>query len=102
MTAPVCMWEHCDRPARINVAVHRRTTKNFVQGAFCVPHSVLTSRAQAQVGVEVWFDWVRAGRDAESEPVELSLLSAGSALNGEPRLRRLSESDGVDPLEPAR
>jgi hypothetical protein len=101
MTAPVCMWAHCDRPAHIRVSVHRRTSKTFAQGAFCIPHSVLTSRAQTQAGVEVWFDWVRVGRDRESEPADLSLLSTGSALDGVPRLRGLEGSDGVDPLEPA-
>jgi hypothetical protein len=101
MTAPMCMWAHCDRPARINVAVHRRTSKSFAHGTFCVPHSVLTSRAQTQAGVEVWFDWVRAGRDRESDPVDVSLLSPDSALDGVPRLRGLDESGGIDPLEPA-
>ena len=101
MTAPVCMWEHCDRVARIRVAVHRRMSRTFGQGAFCVSHAALTSRAQSRAGVEVWFDWIRADGDLESQPVDLSLVSAGSALNGEPRLRGAEGSDGVDPFEPA-
>lgn len=59
----MCIWEHCDRPGRISVAVGEQTCDASTHGAFCVPHSVLTTRALREWGAKVWFDWMRTDRD---------------------------------------
>lgn len=109
MTAPMCMWEQCDRTARVGVAVRKRTCGTLAHGAFCVPHSALTSRVlRRKSGAEVWFDWLRTDHDLDCgcDPIDWSLFvgedGVPSALGGEPRMRGLEPPDEVDPLEWAR
>jgi hypothetical protein len=90
----MCIWEHCDRPARISVAVGQGTCEASTHGTFCVPHSVLTSRALHESGARVWFDWVRSdsGRPCTCGPLYRSSLAAeygdgrGRTRDGAPRL----------------
>jgi hypothetical protein len=106
MTAPMCVWEHCDRPARISVVVGEKTCEAAAHGAFCVPHSALTSRVLQQgSGADVWFDWVRSGRsqNCTCSPLFWSNLtavydSARRASGGEPRFLGLDQPDEVDPV----
>lgn len=111
MTAPMCMWEQCDRPAQIRVAVRKRLRGALAHGAFCLPHSALTSRAlHHRSGAEVWFDWLRDDHDVTCacDPLDLSMLRTGDGggatgrFSGEPRLRGFEGPDEVDPVEWAR
>jgi hypothetical protein len=109
MTAAMCMWGQCDRPAQVRIVVRERTRGALAHGAFCVPHSALTSRALHQKsGAEVWFDWLRGDHDLDCacDPLDLSMLPAGDygagRFGGEPRLRGFEGPEEADPLEWAR
>ena len=110
MSAPLCVWEHCDRPGRISVIVGTKACDAAAHGAFCVPHSALTSRVLRQGSrSEVWFDWVRpdSSSDCTCDPLFWSMLtaeydSARRALGGEPQFHRVERPDDVDPVGWAR
>lgn len=110
MSAPLCVWEHCDRPGRISVIVGaKKACEASAHGAFCVPHSALTSRVLHQSRSEVWFDWVRSDRshDCTCDPLFWSTLtaeydSARLALGGAPQFNRVERPDDVDPVGWAR
>lgn len=106
MTAPLCVWEHCDRPGRISVIVGTKTCEASAHGAFCVPHSALTSRVlHEESRSKVWFDWVRSerGRDCTCDPLFWSTLTAvydstRRALGGAPQFNRAERPDDIDPV----
>lgn len=99
------MWEQCDRSSMLAVAVGRPGRQRSLHGAFCVPHAALASRtlrAESEVEVEVWLDWVRSVEGERTRPALhyspriVRRESGRHSASGVPRLRR--GAGEADPL----
>jgi hypothetical protein len=67
MNQPMCVWDGCPHAAAVDVLVgdlERRTRRHH--GCYCVPHSVITSRAlRSSADDDVWFTVISSDRSVD-------------------------------------